>query len=104
MPIKLLRSFQKIFPIGQPYLAYYEGWHYWLTGKPQNAIQSWSKGLEAAKKFNTLYEEGLIRARLGAALKDTSGTQREHFERAIQIFETMGAVKELQAIRTAEVK
>src|SRR6266498_2761567 len=100
--IKLLHSFRKIFPIGQPYLAYYEGWHHWLTGKPQNAIQSWKQGLEAAKKFNTLYEEGLIRAKLGIALKDASDEQREHTERAIQIFENMGAVKELQSLRTAE--
>lgn len=102
--IKLLRTFGKIFPIGRPYLAYYEGWHQWLTGKHQNAIQSWNKGLEAAIKFRTLYEEGLLRARLVAVLKDSPDEQRKHMDHAIQIFEKMSAVHELQSLRSVEIK
>jgi len=102
--IKLLRAFRNIFPIGQPYLEYYQGWHQWLTGKPQMAIKSWHKGLEAAKKFNMLYEEGLIHVKLGSSSKDIPEQQRQHFKRAVQIFEKMGAVNELRSVRSAEVK
>jgi tetratricopeptide (TPR) repeat protein len=94
--IKLLRSFQKVFPIGQPITPYYQGWYEWLTGKHKAGIKSWNKGLEAAKKFNMPYEEGLIRVKLGSYLQDDPNVRREHFERAIQIFEKMGATHELK--------
>jgi tetratricopeptide (TPR) repeat protein len=98
--IKLLRGFRTIFPIGQPYLAYYEGWHRWLEGKHQSAIQSWQKGLAAAKKYRMLYEEGLLHMRLGVALQGSPDQQKEHLECAAAIFEKMGAVNELKAIES----
>jgi tetratricopeptide (TPR) repeat protein len=97
--IKLLRTFKNIFPIGQAYLAYYEGWEHWLMGRTPMAIWSWKRGLDAARKFNVLYEEGLLRLRLGEALKDSPDEQHEHLECAIQIFEKMGAVHDLQLAR-----
>ena len=100
--IKLLRAFQKVFPIGQPPAHYYQGWYEWLTGKPQKAVQSWRKGLEAAHKFRMLYEEGLIRVRLGSSLPEDPNTRQEHFARAIQIFEQMGAVHELEVAKRAQ--
>jgi class 3 adenylate cyclase/tetratricopeptide (TPR) repeat protein len=102
--IKLLRAFQKVFPIGQPPAYYYQGWYEWLRGKPQNAIAFWRKGLEAAQKFNMPYEEGLIRVKLGIALKDDLIGRKERFARAIQIFERMGAVHELQSAKRAEAE
>ena len=102
--LKLLRAFQKVFPIGQPVTPYYQGWYEWLKDKPQAAINSWNKGLEAARKFNMPYQEGLMRVRLGASLKDNANVRREHFERAIQIFEKMGAVRELELARSEATK
>ncbi|HLO13631.1 MAG TPA: hypothetical protein VK206_02305, partial [Anaerolineales bacterium] len=99
--IKLLRAFQKVFPIGQPYAHYYEGWYEELTGRPQLAVKSWQKGLEAAQKFKLLYEEGLTRVRLGSSLHGDPIACKEHFERAIQIFEKMGAVHELWFVNKA---
>ena len=99
--LNLLRSFQKVFPIGQAYAYYYQGWYEELTGKPQMAVKSWRKGLEAAQKFKLLYEEGLIRIKLGSSLRDNPGVRREHLERAIQIFEKMGAVHELRFAKRA---
>jgi tetratricopeptide (TPR) repeat protein len=102
--IRLLRNFRKMVPIGQPYLSYFEGWRQWLMGKHEKAIQTWYKGLEAARKYRTLYEEGLLRAKLGVALKDAPEQRREHFERAKQIFEEMGAVRELGSLEIPEVQ
>ena len=102
--LKLLRAFQKVFPIGQPPAYYYQGWYEWLTGKPEKAIASWRKGLDAAQKFNMPYEEGLIRVKLGTVLKDNAVGRKERFARAIQIFEKMGAVHELRTAKRAEAE
>ena len=101
--IKLLRNFRGMMPIGQPILAYYVGWHSWITGNNEKAIQTWQKGLEAAIKFKTLYEEGLLRARLVPQLRETPDKQREYFERACQIFEEMGAARDLQALQAVKI-
>lgn len=102
--LKLLRSFQRVFPIGQPSAYYYQGRYEWLRGQPQKAISSWRKGLEAAQKFNMPYEEGLIRVKLGTILKDNTVERKERFARAIQIFEKMGAVHELRSAKRAEAE
>jgi tetratricopeptide (TPR) repeat protein len=102
--LKLLRAFQKVFPIGQPVTPYYQGWYEWLRDKPQAAIHSWNKGLEAAGKFNMPYQEGLIRVKLGTFLQKDENKRREHFERAIQIFEKMGAYHDLTVAKEAANK
>ncbi|MEP7136673.1 MAG: adenylate/guanylate cyclase domain-containing protein [Chloroflexota bacterium] len=100
--LKLVRAFQGVFPIGQPVTPYYQGWYAWLTGKPEAAFKAWHKGLDAALKFDMPYEEGLIRLKLGTYLKDDS--QKTHLERAIQLFEKMGAVYELKLARSEAQK
>jgi tetratricopeptide (TPR) repeat protein len=102
--IKLLYAFQKVFPIGQAVTPYYQGRYELLKGRPQAAIQSWMKGLEAAKKFNMPYQEGLIRVKLGASLEEDVTVRRAHFERAIQIFEKMGAAHDLTVANEAAKK
>jgi len=102
--LKLLRAYQKAFPIGQPITDYYQGWHKWLMGKPQVAIRSWNKGLKAATKFNMPYEEGLIRLKLGSYLEGDQNERREHLECAIQIFEKMDALHELNVAKDATKK
>ena len=97
--LKLLRAFQKVFPIGQAYARYYQGWYEELTGKPQLALKSWRQGLEAARKFNLLYEEAILRVKLGSHLREDPRECGEHFERAVQIFEEMQAIHDLRAAR-----
>ncbi len=99
--LSLLRAFRKVFPIGQPYAYYYQGWYEELTDKPQAAIKSWRKGLEAARKFNLAYEEGLIHVKLGSCVREDTNACREHLECAIRIFEKMGAAHELRFARWA---
>jgi len=94
--LKLLRAFQKVFPIGQPHTPLYQGWYEWLTGDHEKAIKSLQKGLEAAQKFNMPYEEGLIRVRLASYTQDNPDTRKKHVWRAIEIFEKMGAAHALK--------
>jgi tetratricopeptide (TPR) repeat protein len=102
--LKLLKGFRSIFPIGQPYLALYQGRRYEIMGRSQKAIKTWQSGLEAAKKYRLLYEEGLLHVRLGAALKNAPAEQQMHFACAIQIFDTMGAFQDLKFTRTLAEK
>ena len=94
--MKLLRAFQKVFPIGESVMSYYQGWYDWLMGNYEKAIKSLHKGLEAAQKFNMPYEEGLIRVRLALYAQDTPEARKKHVWRAVEIFEKMGAVHELK--------
>jgi tetratricopeptide (TPR) repeat protein len=94
--LQLLHGFRKVFPIGQAYAHYYQGWYEEQTGKPQKALSTWRKGLDAAQKFKLPYEEGLIRVRLGSSAREDLSTRTEHIQRAIEIFEKMGAVRELR--------
>ena len=97
--LKLLKGFRKIFPIGQPYLALYTGRWYWNLGKHQKAVKTWQAGLEAAKKYGLLYEEGLLRVQLATSLKNAPDEQQMHMECAAQIFETMSAVRDLGIVK-----
>ena len=94
--MKLLRAFQKVFPIGESVMSYYQGWYDWLMGNYEKAIKSLHKGLEAAQKFNMPYEEGLIRVRLASYAQDTPEARKKHVWRAVEIFEKMGAAHELK--------
>ena len=99
--LKLVRGFEKVFPIGRPATPLYQGWHELLMGKPKAAIKFWKRGLEAAQKLNMPYEEGLLRLKLGHHLKDGANARRPHLERAAQIFETMGAAYEIALVQEA---
>ncbi|MCC6299610.1 MAG: AAA family ATPase [Anaerolineales bacterium] len=98
--LALLRAYRKVFPIGQPYLAYYQGWHDLLTGHHLRAVKTWQKGLEAAQKFDLPYEEGLIRLKLAQRGEDRAA----HARHAVQIFETMGAPRELKIASAMEAE
>jgi hypothetical protein len=93
--VKLLQSFQKVFPIGQPITPIYQGWYEWLTGKPDVAIKTLNRGLEAALKFHMPYEEGLIRLKLASYSQGNLDTRKRNLRRALEIFERMGARNEL---------
>jgi tetratricopeptide (TPR) repeat protein len=99
--IKLLKAFQKVFPIGQPVTPIYQGWYEWLTGKHEAAVKSLRRGLEAALKFNMPYEEGLIRLKLAAYAQENLDARKRNLWRSIEIFETMGARKELRLAQEA---
>jgi tetratricopeptide (TPR) repeat protein len=94
--VKLLVAFQKVFPIGQAVTPIYRGWYEWLTGKPEEAVKSWRRGLDAALKFNMAYEEGLIRLKLAMYSQGNLDARKRNLWRAMEIFEEMGALNELR--------
>jgi tetratricopeptide (TPR) repeat protein len=97
--IKLLRAFEKVFPIGQPVTPVYQGWYEWLTDNPDAAIKTLTKGLQAAQKFKMRYEEGMIRLKLAVYAQGNLEARKKNLGRAIELFEQMGAVNELRLAR-----
>ena len=102
--VKLLLAFQKVFPIGQAVTPIYQAWYERLTGKPEAAIKSLKRGLEAAMKFNMVYEEGLIRLKLAAYSHEDLELRKQNLGRALEIFEKMGALDELRLAQEAVQK
>jgi len=94
--IQLLVAFQKVFPIGQAVTPIYQGWYSWLTGKPEEAVKAWRRGLETALKFNMAYEEGLIRLKLATYSQGNLEARKRNLWRAMEIFENMSALNELR--------
>ena len=94
--IKLLVAFEKVFPIGKAVTPIYQGWYEWLTGKRDDAIKTLQRGLQAALRFNMAYEEGLIRLKLAGYSQENLDARNQNIWRAMEIFETMGALNELR--------
>ena len=99
--IKHLRSFQGVFPIGQPSTPYYQGWYEWLKGKKDAAQRSWKKSIAASKKYNMPYEEALALYQLGASLPKDDPSRSEYLAKATALFEKMECVVELDRVKTA---
>ena len=99
--IKHLKSFQGVFPIGQPATPYYQGWRAWLTGKYENAQKLWAKSLEASQKYRMPYEEALALFRLGDSLPKDDPSRGEYLAKAAVLFEQMECVVELGWVKTA---
>jgi len=97
---RLMRTFERVFPIGQPTTPYYQGCYAWLTGERQQAVRLWNRSLGAAQKFNMIYEEGLARLKLGLA-ETNSEVRAGHLQRAIELFSRMGVPHELQLAQEA---
>ncbi len=97
--VRLLVAFQKVFPIGQAVTPVYQGWYEWLTGKPEVAVKTLKRGLDAALKFNMAYEEGLIRFKLAVYSQGNLKARKQDLGRAMEIFETMGALHELRLVQ-----
>jgi len=86
-----LRSFARLFPIGQPQAWLWKGLRDWLAGKPSRAQAAWQKSLVRAERLEMPYEEGLAHFEIGRHLPATDPRRRRHLMRAGEIFSQLGA-------------
>jgi hypothetical protein len=94
-----LRIFTRRFPIGAPPLYLWEGTLSWIGGQRRRALRLWQRAIERAGELQMPYERGrahLEVARNGAVSRDL---QREHLQRAEEIFERLGCSYELAQVR-----
>jgi len=89
----------RTFPSARPVALLWGGVLQAQRGRRTRALRSWRHALAAAEKFALPFEEGLIRLELGKA---TAGTEREaHLLRARELFQRLGAARELQRVDEA---
>jgi tetratricopeptide (TPR) repeat protein len=100
---KALRSYARVFPIGQPRASLSRGTFEWLSGRPYRARRLWAKSLEAAKRLDMPHAEGLAHYTLGRYLPSADPHRAEHLRQAREIFACLEATHDLQQAEEALV-
>jgi class 3 adenylate cyclase/tetratricopeptide (TPR) repeat protein len=96
-----LRAFTRVFPIGQPYLAYQEGRAAWLLGRPRDAARAWRTALVAARRLAMPYEQGLIHYEIARHRPPGDPARAAHLARAAALFRRLGAAPDLARVESA---
>lgn len=97
---KALRRFARVFPIGRPYSLLCDGVRLQVAKKPRKAAARWEESIRASTELGLIHCEGLARLELGCHLLADGAGGREHLERALTIFEGLGAEYETTRART----
>ncbi len=96
-----LRSFTRVFPIGQPVTWLRLGQYRHLSGDTTKAQAAWARGISAARELKMPYPEGLIEFEMGRTLAPGDSGRREHLQRASEVFRDLGAAYDLGLAETA---
>ena len=78
------RKFARVFPIGQPNLAFCQGWQLWLGGNQSAALARWERGLAGARRMGMRLDEAKL---LGAFGRTTPDRYPQALAQAQQLFE-----------------
>jgi class 3 adenylate cyclase/tetratricopeptide (TPR) repeat protein len=65
---KIIKTYARVFTIGEPAYYRYNGWLLWYQGNKEKACHSWRTAAEKAGAFPMHYEEGMSRYILGRNL------------------------------------
>ncbi|MEW5957938.1 MAG: AAA family ATPase [Chloroflexota bacterium] len=93
---RALRSYTRVFPIGQPQAWLWQGVFEWLSGRPARARKLWLKSRQAARRLDMPYVEGLAHDALGRHLPPGDPGRAEHLAQARAIFARLEAGDNLQ--------
>jgi tetratricopeptide (TPR) repeat protein len=95
---RALARYARVFPVGRPRAAIWQGLHEWLKGQPTRARRAWQTALTLAQTLGMPYEEGLAHFQLG---RHTTGPDRQsHLTTALEIFTRLGAAYDAAAAQT----
>ncbi len=97
-----LRAFTRVFPIGQPYLAYFEGRAAWLLGRPRDARRAGRTALAAARRLAMPYEEALIHCQMARHRRPGDPARAAHLSHAAALFRRLGAAPDLARVEAAQ--
>ncbi|MCI0725684.1 MAG: AAA family ATPase, partial [Chloroflexi bacterium] len=98
---QVLRAHGKRFPATEAGAWFYQGWYNWLAGRRQEALSTWNKSLACAEHVGQPYEAGRAHYELGRRLGNDHPARITHLAQAVQIFEQLQAVYELELARAA---
>jgi tetratricopeptide (TPR) repeat protein len=96
-----LRSFARVFPVGQSRAYLWQGVFEWQAGRRYVAEELWNKGLVAAKQLEMPYAEGLIHYETGRRLPQADPARVEHLTQASEIFTRLGATYDFERAQEA---
>jgi hypothetical protein len=96
-----LRSYTRVFPIGQPRSYLCRGLTAWLSGQAYSARRFWAKSLETAEKLNMPYAQGLAHYEIGRHLSLDDTARVEHLTQASEIFTRLEATYDLRRTQDA---
>ena len=96
LSIRTLGKYARVFPIGQPRLLRYQGWHHWLTGNKKQALTAWENGLRHAEQFGMLYDQGLTHYEIARHLSATHPARSNHLSQAMNTFTRLNAAYDLE--------
>ncbi len=88
---KSLRSYARVFPIGEPRSLLWQGLYDWLDGKPAKAQRAWQESLGVAERLNMPFDQGLAHYEMGRHLDAEDPARRQHLDRARDLFAGLGA-------------
>ena len=88
---KSLRSFARVFPIGEPRSLLWQGLLDWLEGKPEKGQRAWQESLRVAEQLEMPFDQGLAHYEIGRHLDAEDPARRQHLDRARDLFAGLGA-------------
>jgi len=86
LSVKIMKSYARIFTVGEPILNRFQGWVEWSEGKRDKALQSWRAAAEKAASFPMHYEEGMACLTLAKHLPEGSPERADNIQRAKDAF------------------
>jgi hypothetical protein len=94
-----LRKHAKLYPVGKPRLAVYEGRLLWLKGSNVKALRVWRDGVEQARTLAMPFDEALLHQTLGLHLPPDSAERREQETADTKLCERLGIAADLAPVR-----
>ena len=87
---KIMKTYAKVFTVGEPAYFRYNGWVQWHQGKKEKAYKSWRTAIERAQVFPMYFEVGLTSYTLGRLLPFDDPDRVSYFAKAKDAFELGG--------------
>ncbi len=84
--LKSLHQYARIFPIGRPRAALWQGFYEWMTGNQDKAFSTWKKGLDTATSLGLPWEIGRIHYEIGRRKTAKDPASAVHLKQAAEIF------------------
>jgi len=98
---KILGRYARVFPIGQPRAWLYTGCFEWLSGRQAAAHKAWNKSLAFAETLEMRHDQGLACLEIGRHLPAGDPQRQVMISRAVELFTTLQAGRDLQRARQA---
>ena len=96
-----LRSYARVFPIGQPQACLWRGTYQWLSGRANAARKLWAASLNVAGALAMPYDQGLIHYEIGKHCPAGDPARASHLTMACDIFERLKASYDLARAQEA---